>query len=88
MQAKVGARPTAAAVKDMPPVSLGWPTLGDAAVPHKKKSAPPPTPELLPAATASEVCKALEPYLYGMILPGLQSHCEKRGALVSCWGGI
>ena len=37
-------------VSDTPAVQQGWPTLGDAAAPHKKKSVPPPTPELLPAA--------------------------------------
>ncbi len=40
-------------ISDTPAVQQGWPTLGDAAAPHKKKSVPPPTPELLPAA---EVC--------------------------------
>ena len=38
------------AISDTPAVQQGWPTLGDAAAPHKKKSVPPPTPELLPAA--------------------------------------
>ncbi len=37
-------------ISDTPAVQQGWPTLGDAAAPHKKKSVPPPTPELLPAA--------------------------------------
>ena len=45
-------------ISDTPAVQQGWPTLGDAAAPHKKKSVPPPTPELLPAA---EVC-AVQPH--------------------------